>query len=574
MRYLIKSAAALAVLTAALSLATGTTFAADLEKLQGEDMTGTSNTAKTASAIRFDGNGRAYKARTQPGSGEALYLNVRNAAASTSRVCFRPRIDGVLKGTRQCIGASQTSYVLKGQPLNVPAGATVGIEASGIDGPDALFLDYALVRSGSSATQPKDTDLDGVPDGRDVRGHGGYDDALTHESLAELRGYVAWLDGAEGYIGEFGWPQNLENSRATYADEDEFNILAETWMRRADAAGLNVTVQETSERYANTSTGGYFASVYMQCGNLQCSGLPAGSKPLALTKEGYQARVVERHLSTPNYFRGVNFSGAQRWEEGAHSAANPGTRDDAGDYHYPTTEAPAPHDGMNSFEYLASRGVTHVRLGFRWERMQSELYGPIDQEEMVKYKESVANANAAGLKVIADLHNYGGYWKNSEGGCDAGGAYDPTPAVPGTGKLCLGSPQLPKSAFVDVWRKLSSELKGKVFMYDLMNEPSGKKGIAKGSFATDGKAWEDMTTGVVDAIRARGDTTRILVPSYEAGIEGTPEAHPGGPWITDQPGLYWGAHQYLDHYVGGGTGGGKYSRSYAQENATSANRGF
>jgi hypothetical protein len=110
-------------------------------------------------------------------------------------------------------------------------------------------------------------------------------------------------------------------------------------------------------------------------------------------------------------------------------------------------------------------------------------------------------------------------------------------------------------------------------MYDLMNEPSGKKGIDKGSFATDGKAWENMTTGVVNGIRTGGDNTPILVPSFEAGIEGTPEAHPQGPWIQGEN-LHWGAHQYLDHYVGGGTGGGKYSRSYAEENATSASEGF
>lgn len=571
MRNAAKSTVVMAVLIATLSA--GTAIAADLEKLQGENMTGTSNTAKASNAIRFDGNGRAYKVRTQPGAGDALYLNVRNAAVSTSRVCFRPRIDGVLKGTKQCLGASQTSYVLKGQSLNVPAGSRVGIDASEVDGPDALFLDYALVRSNASASEPKDTDLDGVPDSRDVQGHGGYDDALTHESMTELTEFIAWLrktPGAKGYIGEFGWPQNLENSRADFGDEDKFNALGETWLKRADAAGLSVTVQEASERYANTSTGGYFASVYLACGNTACSGLPAGSKPLALTKEGHQARVLERHRTTANYFRGMNFSGGQRWDEGVHSAASPGVRGDNGDYHYPTTEAPATHDGMNSFEYLRSQGITHVRLGFRWERMQPVLGGPIDQEEMNKYLQAVHNAEAAGLKVIADLHNYGGYWKTNEGGCDAGGAYDPTPGNPGTGKLCLGSDQLGQDKFVDIWKKLAAEFRDEpaIVMYDLMNEPSGKKGTVGGA-----SKWETMTKAVVVGIRNSGDNTTILVPSVEAGIEGTDEAH-ARPWITDQPNLVWGAHQYLDHYVGGSTGGGKYSRSYAQENATSASKGF
>jgi hypothetical protein len=431
-----------------LLLAMGTAFAADLEKLQGENMTGTSNTAKTANAMRFDGNGRAYKVRTQPGSGNALYLNVRNAAVSTSRVCFRPRIDGVLKGTKQCIGASQTSYVLKGQSLNVPAGSRVGIDASEVDGPDALFLDYALVRSNASAPEPKDTDLDGIPDSRDVQGHGGYDDALTHESMDELTEFVAWLrkvPGARGYMGEFGWPQNLENSRATEGDEDEFNALAETWFKKADADRISVTVQEASERYANTKTGGYFASVYMQCGNLECPGFAAGNKPLALTKTGFQAKVVEAHPTTQDYFRGMNFSGGQRWDEGVHSAANPGVRDDNGDYHYPTTEAPANHDRMNSFEYLASRGVTHVRLGFRWERMQPTLGGPLDAEELAKYEQAVANANAAGLKVIADLHNYGGRTARAAATPVLPTTPPPPPPAPGNCAWALLSSRSPRS---------------------------------------------------------------------------------------------------------------------------------
>lgn len=545
-------------MTAALSLAVGTTFAADLERLQGEDMTGTPNTVKTASAIRFDGNGRAYKARTQSGVGYALYFNVRSAAASTSRVCFRPRIDSVLQGTRQCIAASQTSYVLKGQPLNVPAGATVGVEASGIDGPDALFLDYALVRSGSSATQPQETDLDG-----------GYDDALTHESMDELTQFVAWLrkaPGAEGYVGEIGWPQNTSRSREEFApDERQWNDLGETWYRRADAAGLSVTAQEASERYANTADGGYSASVYMQCGNLDCPGFPSGERPLALTKEGYQAAVVEAHPTTASYFRGLNFSGGQAWDRGINTNANPGAYTDAGGgYFYPTTEGPATHDGLDSFEYLASQGIMHVRLGVRWERIQPQVGAPLDETEMARHDEAIGNARAAGLKVIVDLHNYGGYWDATSGGLD------------GLGKRALGSTRLESAEFEDVWLRLSAQYKDDpaVVMYDLMNEPSGASGIVPDVGSTEPETWEGMTRRVVNAIRTSGDGTRILVPSYEAGIGSTPEAQPQGPWITGQPNLIYGAHHYFDHYVGSGTGGGRYSSSYAEENTISANKGF
>lgn len=81
-----------------------------------------------------------------------------------------------------------------------------------------------------------------------------------------------------------------------------------------------------------------------------------------------------------------------------------------------------------------------------------------------------------------------------------------------------------------------------------------------------------MTRGAVDAIRARGrhpDTRSFLRGGDRGHTRGAPrrplDHRPAGPLL--------GAHQYLDHYVGGGTGGGKYARSYAQENVTSASTG-
>lgn len=298
----------------------------------------------------------------------------------------------------------------------------------------------------------------------------------------------------------------------------------------------------------------------MQCGNTVCPG-SSGNRSLALTKEGAQAPTFEAHPTTPIYFRGLNFAGGQAWDLGINTNTNPGQYGDTFDYWYPTTEEPTTHDGLNSFQYLAQQGVTHVRLGIRWERIQRVPGCELNTAELAKYDEAITNAGDASLKVILDLHNYGGYWNSTTGGHDT------------KGKLALGSPGLGTAEFVDVWHNLSARYAQNptIVMYDLMNEPSGREGIvpakdAQGNNMTEGKTWELMTEAVVDDIRTSGDTTDILVPSFEAGVNKTPTEYPGGPWITDHPDLYWGAHHYFDHYDGPGTGGGHYDHTYDWEN--------
>ena len=52
----------------------------------------------------------------------------------------------------------------------------------------------------------------------------------------------------------------------------------------------------------------------------------------------------------------------------------------------------------------------------------------------------------------------------------------------------------------------------------------------------------------VDAIRLRGDTTRIMVEGYNwAGPASFAKEHPAGPWIVDPVGrIFYEAHHYFD----------------------------
>lgn len=374
---------------------------------------------------------------------------------------------------------------------------------------------------------------------------GGYPDAITHNALDDLNSFIRWLGGAHGYIGEVGIPSNLGRSRDRFSpDQYQWQALGKAYYARCNAAGLWITAQEASEQYYDVSNGGYYASMYLASGD---------DVHKVINRPGFQSTLIE------NYGRigcGVNFSGGQKFTEGAMSNTNPGVYDK--DYWYPTvgSNPTDPKTGLNSFQYLAGRGVKLVRLGFRWERMQPRLMGPLSVTGLQRYRKAIVNARAAGLQVVVDLHNYGGY-------CTS------------TGRKSLNTSSLPIAAFVDVWRRLSANLASEaaVVAYDLMNEPYNHGGVAAGRYTSSARAWEVATQQAVNAIRARGDAKRIVVPTY--GSVSKVERQHTRPWIVRGGGISYTAHQYFDHYnPSNDGGGGTYPISYQDENAYYALKGY
>jgi hypothetical protein len=120
------------------------------------------------------------------------------------------------------------------------------------------------------------------------------------------------------------------------------------------------------------------------------------------------------------------------------------------DYHYPSEQ---------TLRFLASRGIKLVRIDFRWERIQPNVYGPLDPVELDQLKQTVEQASAAGLKVLLDLHNYGSYYR-----------FDGRQGV----RQTIGSATLPLGALADVWRGISATFKDHpgIAAYGLMNEPA------------------------------------------------------------------------------------------------------
>ena len=75
------------------------------------------------------------------------------------------------------------------------------------------------------------------------------------------------------------------------------------------------------------------------------------------------------------------------------------------------------------------------------------LNGPLDAGELARLTATVSTAQAAGVGVILDVHNYGAYWQSD--------AY-------GTGwrKPLSTSGYLHLDAFADLWRRLSTAFAG------------------------------------------------------------------------------------------------------------------
>lgn len=382
--------------------------------------------------------------------------------------------------------------------------------------------------------------------------HGGWPDALIHNAMDRLENFISWLGTSRGYIGEIGIPSNLGSARDQfYPDQQQWKTLGEYYLDRCDAVALAYTLQEVSEQYYKNKNGGYYASVYLA---------PGDDVHKVISRPAFQAAQLEAHNRSGV---GVNFSGGQKWTSekedpvNFNSNTNPGTYDV--DYWYATdgSDSTNPATGMNSFQYLASRGVSLARLGFRWERMQPAINGPLSSTELARYKKGIVNARAAGINIVVDVHNYGGYTTSA-------------------GKQLLNSSGCPSDAFIDLWKRLSAQFQNEtaVIGYDLMNEPNAGGGIAAGTYASPQKAWEAITQQVVSAIRARGDTKRIMVPVY-SGIASVAKKHPAGPWIVNGGNIMYTVHQYFDHLdptTGGG--GGDYPISYDDEAAYYASKGW
>lgn len=207
---------------------------------------------------------------------------------------------------------------------------------------------------------------------------------------------------------------------------------------------------------------------------------------------------------SPDWLLGVNLAGAE-----FASQKNPGTY--GVDYIYPS---------HSEIDYYANAGMSVIRLPFLWERLQTSAFAPLDASQLAHIDDVVNYANAKGLKVILDAHDYGSY----------------------QGSL-IGSAAVPNAAFADMWGKLAGHFAADTnVMFDLMNEPHAQTAAQ----------WLDSTNAAIAEIREAGATSQEIlvsgtysdgawrwVKTDNAAVIGTGVQDPSHNFAFD-------VHQYLD----------------------------
>lgn len=349
--------------------------------------------------------------------------------------------------------------------------------------------------------------------------HAGTPDPLERKVRAQLSSFTAWLEtnDARGYVGEIGWADNYRGEAA------DWNRLADGWLAQAGANDLWVSGWATGEwwddyrlsMYENRTSQAGVDSVNSQASTFEAAAAAAGAK-VGITVNGGE-------FGSPITARESRFSNR-----------NPGAYNTR--YHY---------DRQGTFDYLARRGMGHVRIPFRWERIQPRLGGPLDEQEVARLRAAVGRASAAGLRSILDVHNYGAYYLHRDGR--------------GV-RMPVGSPRCTIADFADLWRRISKAFRGdqRVLMYALMAEPFGMPSVGGASPAA---VWEKASRRALLAIRKTGDRHLIAVPGYGwSALQVFTRKHKDG-WIKDPANNFvYEVHHYWDH-----DHSGNYNRSYADE---------
>lgn len=177
------------------------------------------------------------------------------------------------------------------------------------------------------------------------------------------------------------------------------------------------------------------------------------------------AGVVHAGCIDQKRLLGVNLSGAEFGEKRLPGVLNK-------DYVYPS---------RNDLTYFRGQGMNLIRLPFRWERVQHQVNTPLDQNELAELRRVVTWAKEMDLCILLDLHNFGTY----------------------QGRV-LGSPELPTSAFIDVWLRLHQAFPDSTTTaFGLMNEPA----------ALTPSQWMKVAQETVLALRKNGVENLLLVGS-------------------------------------------------------------
>ncbi|AOD16350.1 glycoside hydrolase family 5 protein [Xanthomonas fragariae] len=178
------------------------------------------------------------------------------------------------------------------------------------------------------------------------------------------------------------------------------------------------------------------------------------------------AIVPFTHAQSANVLKyaGVNLSGAENKSSKKNATVNI-------DYVFPAA---------SDYTYFAGKHMNTIRLPIPWERVQPKAGGELDPAQLALIRQAVANAKAAKMHLILDMHNYSKYYGNT-----------------------IGSKKVPISTFTDLWRRLAIEFKSdNTVIFGLMNEPCN----------ITPQSWAAAAQASINTIRKTGANNLILVP--------------------------------------------------------------
>lgn len=171
-------------------------------------------------------------------------------------------------------------------------------------------------------------------------------------------------------------------------------------------------------------------------------------------------------------------------------------------------------------DYYKDVGFNAIRLPIDWDKMQPLLNGNLDARYMAHMIEFLDKAQSRNIKVLVDLHNYGRH----------------------QGSL-VGSPEVPVSAFKNIWTRLATSLSSHpaVYAYGLMNEPHHTGGL-----------WSKSAQSGVDGIREVDSKHLIYVSGDDwSSSFSWPKTNPE-PFVTDVNNkIVYEAHVYFDDNFSG-----------------------
>ncbi len=220
---------------------------------------------------------------------------------------------------------------------------------------------------------------------------------------------------------------------------------------------------------------------------------------------------------------GVNLAGAEFYHKKMDGDGRCGI-----DYYYPTVE---------ELDYWASKNMNLIRVPFKWERIQPEVGGELKEEDVECIRELLRAADARGMKILLDMHNYG--------------------RRKYAGKSRVIGDSIQPSHFGQAWATIARALRSEpgLYGYGLCNEPHDM---------LEECPWVTIAQVAIDSIRTVDKRTAIVVAGNTwSSAERWPLINAGLENLYDpSDNIIYEAHCYFDNDASG-----IYRKGYDEEGA-------